>query len=262
MKIYETLEIEIKNYVGTIWMNRPDLHNAMNQQLIADLIDCVESMNEEQDVRIVVLRGKGKSFCAGADLNYMKGIANFGFEENYQDSLKLAKCFNAIYTCRKPSIAIVQGAAIGGANGLLAACDFVYCADDTKFAFSEVKLGIVPATISPYVMKRIGEYGSRELMISGRRFTGKEAEWYRLANKSLPIEELDSYVASVIEGLMTSGPEAMSACKKLIYTISNKLSFEDSIDYTARTIAEMRASKEGQEGMASFLEKRKPNWVN
>jgi len=256
MKIYETLEIEIKNYVGTIWMNRPDLHNAMNQQLIADLIDCVESMNEEQDVRIVVLRGKGKSFCAGADLNYMKGIANFGFEENYQDSLKLAKCFNAIYTCRKPSIAIVQGAAIGGANGLLAACDFVYCADDTKFAFSEVKLGIVPATISPYVMKRIGEYGSRELMISGRRFTGKEAEWYRLANKSLPIEELDSYVASVIEGLMTSGPEAMSACKKLIYTISNKLSFEDSIDYTARTIAEMRASKEGQEGMASFLEKR------
>jgi methylglutaconyl-CoA hydratase len=261
MKKYETLEIEVIDNVGTIWMNRPDLHNALNQQLIAELIDCFESVNSEADIRIVVLRGRGKSFCAGADLNYMKGIATFGFEENYQDSLKLAKCFNAIYTCRKPTIAVVQGAAIGGANGLLAACDFVYCADDTKFAFSEVKLGIAPATISPYVTKRIGEYGSRELMISGKRFTGKEAEWHRLVNKSLPLEELNAYVQTVIAGIMSSGPEAMAATKTLIYNIVNKLSFEDSIDYTARLIAELRASKEGQEGMASFLEKRKPNWV-
>ncbi len=262
MNIYETLEIEIKDNVATVWLNRPDLHNALNQQLISELIDCFEKLNDEKEIRIVLLRGKGKSFCAGADLNYMKGISNFGFEENYQDSLKLAKCFNAIYTCKKPTIAVVQGAAIGGANGLLAACDFVYCADDTKFAFSEVKLGIAPATISPYVKKRIGEYGSRELMISGKRFSGKEAEWYRLVNKSLPIEELNAFVDNIIENLMTSGPEAMSACKTLIYDISNKLSFEESIDYTARLIAELRASKEGQEGMASFLEKRKPNWVN
>jgi methylglutaconyl-CoA hydratase len=191
----------------------------------------------------------------------MKGIATFGFEENYQDSLKLAKCFNIIYTCKKPTIAVVQGAAIGGANGLLAACDFVYCTDDTKFAFSEVKLGIAPATISPYVTKRIGEYGSRDLMITGRRFSGKEAEWYRLVNKSLPAEELETYVNSIIETLMSSGPDAIAACKNLIYNISNKLSFEESIDYTAKLIAELRASKEGQEGMASFLEKRKPNWV-
>jgi methylglutaconyl-CoA hydratase len=138
---------------------------------------------------------------------------------------------------------------------------FVYCADDTKFAFSEVKLGIAPATISPYVTKRIGEYGSRDLMISGKRFTGKEAEWHRLVNKSLPLEELDAYVQTVIAGIMSSGPEAMAATKTLIYNIVNKLSFEDSIDYTARLISELRASKEGQEGMASFLEKRKPNWV-
>lgn len=262
MKTYETIEIEIHNNVGTIWMNRPELHNALNQQLIADLIDCFENINHQTDIRIVVLRGRGKSFCAGADLNYMKGISTFGVEENYQDSLKLAKCFNAIYICRKPTIAVVQGAAIGGANGLLAACDFVYCADDTKFAFSEVKLGIAPATISPYVIKRIGEYGSRELMISGKRFNGKEAEWHRLVNKSVPAEELDAYVQTVIDGLMASGPEAMAACKTLIYNITNKLSFEDSKDYTARMIAELRASKEGQEGMASFLEKRKANWVN
>ncbi len=262
MKTYETLEIEINEGICTVWLNRPDVHNALNQQLIADLIDCFDIMNTMTDVRIAVLRGRGKSFCAGADLNYMKGISTYGLEENYQDSLKLAKCFNAIYTCKKPTIAIVQGAAIGGANGLLAACDFVYCTDDTKFAFSEVKLGIAPATISLYVTKRIGEYGSRELMISGRRFTGKEAEWYRLVNKSLPADELDAYVKTIIDGLMTSGPDAMAACKELIYNISNKLSFEDAIDYTARLIAELRASKEGQEGMASYLEKRKPNWVN
>ena len=124
-----------------------------------------------------------------------------------------------------------------------------------------MKLGITPATISLYVTKRIGEFGSRDLMISGRRFTGKEAEWYRLVNKSLPVEELDAYVNTIIEALMTSGPEAMSACKKLIYDISNDLSFDEGIEYTARMIAELRASKEGQEGMASFLEKRKPNWV-
>lgn len=261
MKNYETIEQEIKNLTRTIWLNRPDLHNAMNQKMISELIDCFTQVNEVSEIRIVVLRGRGKSFCAGADLNYMKGIATFGLEENYHDSLALAKCFHTIYTCKKPTIAVVQGAAIGGANGLLAACDFVYCADDTKFAFSEVKLGIAPATISPYVIKRIGEYGARELMISGRRFTGKEAEWLHLVNKSMPADELDSYLQSVIEGLMTSGPDAMAAAKTLIYNISNKLSFEESIDYTARLIAELRASKEGQEGMASFLEKRKPNWV-
>ncbi len=257
----ETLNLELSNNVATVWMNRPDVHNALNQQMILEIIECYEALSNENDCRIIVLRGKGKSFCAGADLNYMKGIATFGFEENYEDSLKLAKCFNTIYTCKKPTIAVVQGAAIGGANGLLAACDFVYCADDTKFAFSEVKLGIAPATISPYVTKRIGEFGSRDLMITGRRFTGKEAEWYRLVNKSLPAEELEAYVNTMIESLMTSGPDAMAACKNLIYNITNKLTFEESIEYTARLIAELRASKEGQEGMASFLEKRKPNWV-
>jgi methylglutaconyl-CoA hydratase len=261
MKQFETIEFELNGTIGTVWMNRPDVHNALNEKMISEIIECYEELNTRNDVRVVILRGRGKSFCAGADLNYMKGIATFGFEENYQDSKRLAKCFNIIYTCCKPTIAVVHGAAIGGANGLLAACDFVYCTDDTKFAFSEVKLGIAPATISLYVTKRIGEYGSRDLMLTGRRFTGKEAEWYRLANKSLPAEEVDSYVNEIIKSLLSSGPDAIAACKKLIFDISNKMNFEDAIDYTAKTIAELRASKEGQEGMASFLEKRKPNWV-
>ncbi|MFH0893297.1 MAG: enoyl-CoA hydratase-related protein [Bacteroidota bacterium] len=261
MTKFETIEFELNGTIGTVWMNRPDVHNALNEKMISEIIECYEELNTRNDVRIVVLRGRGKSFCAGADLNYMKGIATFGFEENYQDSKRLAKCFNIIYTCCKPTIAVVHGAAIGGANGLLAACDFVYCTDETKFAFSEVKLGIAPATISLYVTKRVGEYGSRDLMLTGRRFTGKEAEWYRLANKSLPTEEVDAYVNEIIKSLLSSGPDAIAACKKLIFDISNKLNFEDAIDYTAKTIAELRASKEGQEGMASFLEKRKPNWV-
>jgi methylglutaconyl-CoA hydratase len=261
MKAYETIQFELKDAIGTLWLNRPDVHNALNEQMISEIIDCVEEAGKMPEVRVLVLRGRGKSFCAGADLNYMKGIAQFGFEENYQDSKRLAKCFNAIYTCPKPTIAVVHGAAIGGANGVLAACDFVYCTDDTKFAFSEVKLGIAPATISLYVAKRIGEYGSRDLMITGRRFSGKEAEWYRLANKSVPAEELDNCVNETVKQLLTSGPEAIAACKKLIYDISNKMNFEEAIDYTARTIAELRASSEGQEGMASFLEKRKPRWV-
>jgi methylglutaconyl-CoA hydratase len=261
MKTFETIEFELVNSIGTVWLNRPDVHNALNEKMITEIIECYQEIENLPDVRVVILRGRGKSFCAGADLNYMKGIATFGFEENYQDSKRLAKCFGVIYTCTKPTIAVVHGAAIGGANGLLAACDFVYCTDDTKFAFSEVKLGIAPATISLYVIKRVGEFGARDLMLTGRRFTGKEAEWYRLANKSLPAEELDAHVNDIIKSLFSSGPDAISACKGLIYTVVNSLEFETAIDYTARTIAELRASKEGQEGMASFLEKRKPNWV-
>jgi len=258
---YNNIEFEQNGNVGTIWLNRPDVHNAMNAEMIAEIVNAFEEVNEMDDIRYVILRGRGKSFCAGADLNYMKGIAEFGFEENYQDGLKLAKCFNVIYTYSKPTIAIVHGAAIGGANGLLAACDMVYCLDETKFAFAEVKLGIAPATISPYVCKRIGESGARDLMVTGRRFLGREAETFGLVNKSFESEEaLNTQLAFTHKMLMSSGPAAMSATKELIYNLYNKYNFEDSIDYTAKLIAELRASDEGQEGMASFLEKRKPKW--
>jgi methylglutaconyl-CoA hydratase len=261
MKKYTHIEFELSDQVGVLWFNRPEVHNALNAEMIAEIIDFFRSEEHYAEARFIVLRGRGKSFCAGADLNYMKGIAEYGFEENYQDSLKLAKCFHVIYSCPKPTIAVVHGAAIGGANGILAACDMVYCTHETKFAFSEVKLGIAPATISPYVIKRIGERGARDLMITGRRFLGDEAEKYGLVNKSLAEEELEAYLEKIQKQLMTSGPDAMKACKQLIFNVCNELSFEESIDYTAKLIAELRASKEGQEGMASFLEKRKPGWV-
>ncbi len=261
MKKFNNIEFELKDQVGALWLNRPEKHNAMNAEMIAEIIECIDSINHMNDVRILLLKGRGKSFCAGADLNYMKGIAEYGFDENYEDSLMLAKCFNTIYNCKKPTIAQVQGAAIGGANGLLAACDFVFCTADAKFAFSEVKLGIVPATISPYVLKRIGEFRARDLMLSGRRFSGTEAAKYELANSAHTIEEIEEFTQKMIKLLLSSGPQAMTACKDLIYNICNKYDFEESINYSANLIAELRASDERQEGMASFLEKRKPNWV-
>lgn len=259
--MYATIELEKSGDLGIVWLNRPEIHNAFNEVMILELIDCFEKLNDMPDVRIVILRGRGKSFCAGADLNWMRDVVKYGFEQNFNESLNLSKCFYTIYTCKKPTIAIVHGAAIGGANGLLASCDFAYAEDNTTFSLSEVKIGIVPACISPYVTKRVGEYGSRELMLTGRRIKGKEAESFKLVNKSLPAEELDVYVNTVIDLLRTSGPKAMSHCKNLIYNISNKETLEEAITSTALMIAEIRASEEGQEGMAAFLEKRKPNWV-
>jgi len=261
MTNFQTIEFEKQADLGIIWLNRPDIHNAFNEVMIRELIECFEKVNLMDDIRIVILRGRGKSFCAGADLNWMRDVAQYSFEQNYKESLNLSKCFFTIYTCKKPTIAMVHGAAIGGANGLLASCDFAYADDNTTFSLSEVKIGVVPACISPYVTKRVGEYGSRELMLTGRRIKGKEAEHFRLVNKSLPAEELESYVASVADLLRTSGPKAMSQCKNLIFNISNMETLEQALESTARMIAEIRASEEGQEGMAAFLEKRKPKWI-
>ncbi len=261
MKNFKTIQLEIKNEVGTIWLNRPEIHNAFNEVMIAELIEMFKEIKSIDDIRIVVLRGRGKSFCAGADLNWMRNVAKYSYEDNYAESLNLSNCFYEIYTCPKPTIAVVHGAAIGGANGLLAACDFAYADENTTFSLSEVKIGIVPACISPYVTKRVGEYGSKELMLTGKRFKGEEAAFHRLINKSLPTNQLDKYLEEVIALLKTSGPKAMTHCKNLIYDISNKLTLQEAISYTAKMIADIRASEEGQEGMAAFLEKRKPNWV-
>ncbi len=259
MKIYKTIETTTDNGVLTIWLNRPDLHNAFNETMLRELTDCVETIDPQ--FLCVILRGRGKSFCAGVDLNWMKAVSQNSYEQNYSESLLLSKCFLAIYTCPRPTLAVVHGVALGGANGLLSACDLAYCSDDATFSLSEVKIGIVPACISPYVIKRVGEFGARELMITGRRIRGKEAEHFRLVNKSVPAEKLEETLQEVVDLLRTSGPKAMGHCKSLIHDVANKLTLMEAYDYTARMIAEIRASEEGQEGMNAFLEKRKPNWV-
>jgi methylglutaconyl-CoA hydratase len=258
---FKTIEIEIKEQVGTIWFNRPQIHNAFNEEMIEEIIQAIEFVNANDEIRVLVLRGRGKSFCAGADLNWMRGVSNYTYNQNYAESLRLSECFYAIYTCKKPTIAMVHGAAIGGANGFLAACDFALAEENTVFSLSEVKIGIVPACISPYVIKRVGEYNARELMLTGKRITGRTARKRGLLNKSLPSYKFEDELKNLISLLKSSGPQAMSQCKTLIFDISNKLTLNDAITYTAEMIAQIRASEEGQEGMAAFLEKRTPNWI-
>lgn len=259
---YTTLEIERNYQVSTIWLNRPDVRNAFNEVMIAELTDAFREEGQRIDNRAIVLRGRGKVFCAGADLNWMRDVARYGYEQNYEESLQLATCFHTVYTCPKPTLAIVHGAAMGGANGLLAACDFAFCEADTIFSLSEVKIGIIPACIAPYIIKRIGEYPSRELMLTGQRINGRDAEHLKLVNGCFgDIHATEAHLQATLQLLLTSGPQAISHCKELINTVVNKISAAEALTYTARMIAEIRSSEEGQEGMAAFLEKRKPNWM-
>lgn len=260
MTKYQTIEFEQKNSIATVYLNRPEVHNAFNGKMILELTNCFEEIHEMNDIRVVVLQGKGKSFCAGADINYMKGIAQFGYQENFEDAKRLARLFNMVYECPKPTLARIHGAAFGGANGLLAACDIVVAEENTTFAFSEVKIGISPATIGPYVLKRIGEFGGKELMMTGKRFKAAEAKKFGLINRSVKSAELDSVIGEYIQQFLTAAPKAVEATKELITQII-KDELTNTEDYTADLIAQLRAADEGQEGMAAFLNKRKPGWV-
>ena len=261
MANYSTIKLTSGNGIATILLNRPEIRNAFNEVMIAELTDAFREAGKMDDIRVIMLKGEGKSFCAGADLNWMRDVSGYSYEQNYAESYRLSECFYSIYSSPKPTIAVVHGAAIGGANGLLAACDIAVCDHETVFSLSEVKIGIVPACISPYVIKRVGEYGARELMLTGRRITGAEAESCRLVNKSLPAHLLKGYVDETVQLLRTSGPAAIAHCKNLIDKVVNHIDLKEALTYTAQMIAEIRASAEGQEGMAAFLEKRKPKWV-
>jgi len=263
MKKYKTIEFILHDQVGTIWLNRPEIHNAFNEVMISEILSCFEEVDQMDysQLRAVVIRGQGKSFCAGADLNWMRDVAKYSYDENYAESLRLSQCFNAIYSCKFPTIAVVHGAAIGGANGILAACDFALCEKNTVFSLSEVKIGIVPACISPYVIKRVGEYGAKELMLTGMRFRGKKAAKCGLVNAAYSFKKLVPMLEDLIMVLKTSGPVAVSQCKTLIHDVKNNWDHQEAMVNTAKMIADIRSSEEGQEGMAAFLEKRKPNWV-
>ncbi len=253
--------ITINKSQNVVWvnLNRPEVHNAMNAEMIAELTEVFKSLDEDIESRAVVLTGNGKSFCAGADLNYMKGIAEFGFEENEEDGKKLANLFKSIYDCPLPTIALVHGSAFGGANGLLAACDIVIAEAETTFAFSEVKLGIAPATIAPFVIKRIGEFGAKELMLTGKRFKAAEAQRWNLVNHVYKSGSDENPLNELLKQFESSAPEAVKETKVLIKTVLGK-EIGEGMEFTSKLIARLRASEEGQEGMASFLEKRKAKW--
>jgi len=252
-----TLLVEESRGVLSVTLNRPEVHNAFNEELIAEAIELFGNIGS-RDARVVVLRGTGANFCAGADLNWMSRMVHYTREENVRDSSQLAKMYALINECPLPVVGRIQGAAIGGGVGLVAVCDIAVAARDAKFGLSEVKLGILPAVISPYVIAKIGESHARALFMTGERFDAERALRIGLVHRA--VDDLDAAVAEVVNMLMTSGPEAVRECKKLIaYVASHELA--DAVPYTIEAIAARRVSAEGQAGMSAFLKKEKAPWT-
>jgi methylglutaconyl-CoA hydratase len=256
-----TTRLTLRGAVARVTLNRPDLRNAFNEQMLEDLLEAFGAIREDPGIRVVVLTGAGESFCAGADLNWMKRVVDYTYEENYQDSLRLAKMLSDIYTCPKPVIGRINGPAIGGGTGVVAVCDLAIASEDCFFAFSETKLGLTPATISPYLLRRMGEKNLREYFLTGERFSAARAAEMGLVNAVVPARELDAAVDARIEMVLTGGPHALAAAKELIRGITER-SLDENGPYTAAEIARLRMSEEGQKGMNAFLNRKKPRWAD
>ena len=258
---YRTLLVEESGGALFVTLDRPEVHNAFNDELIGEAIDLFSNIQSKTAARAVVLRSGGVNFCAGADLNWMSRMVAYTRDENIRDSSNLAKMYALMDECPLPLIGRIQGAAIGGGVGLVAVCDIAIASRDAKFGLSEVKLGILPAVISPYVIGKIGASHARALFLTGERFDAERALRIGLVHKLVDdATALDGAVADVLEQIATSGPEAVRECKKLIeHVASHELA--DSIPYTIEAIAARRVSEEGQQGMKAFLEKRKAPWA-
>jgi len=239
---------------------RPDARNALNAELIGEIRRCMEELEEDGNVRVVVLTGEGDFFCAGADIGYMRDTAEFSYEENLEDARSLAAMFGAVEECPKPVVAQIKGAAIGGGVGLVAAADVAVAEEGTVFAFSEVRLGISPATSAPFVLRKIGHSQVRALFLTGERFDAARAQAIGLVHEAVSEEDLDAAVQKKVEGLLAGGPEALAATKGLLRELRDAEAGEEATEITARRIAELRVGSEGQEGLGAFLEKRKPAW--
>ena len=262
MEKFETIEVIAGKGSRKIILNRPEKHNAMNALMISEIRKAIAYLGENNNVKVILISSNGKSFSSGADLKYMSEQADMSLKENIQDSMNLAKMFYEIFTCPKPVITISHGIIAGGANGIIAASDFALTEDNSTFRFSEVHLGLVPATISPYIIDRIGRARAMELLLSARKFNGKEAEQYNLVNKAVKQEEIQNEIDEITGSFMRAAPEAIRETKKLLLKLAGFSAFKNLMDETANIIAEARASEEGKEGINSFFEKRKPSWID
>jgi methylglutaconyl-CoA hydratase len=258
---YVTVERSFQDRIATVTLRRAEVHNAFNAQLLEDLKAAFTDLGTDGRLHAVVLTGDGPSFSAGADINVMKEAVTFTQEQNLDDALRLADLFDTINTFPCPVVARVNGTAMGGGVGLIAVCDIVIAAESARFAFSEVKLGIAPAVISPYVVRKIGETNARVLFVTGERFSANRAKEIGLIHSVVPLEALDDAVGKALQELLSSAPQAIRACKALALNVGH-MDHDTARQYTAKTIAALRVSEEGQEGLRSFLEKRKPAWVS
>jgi methylglutaconyl-CoA hydratase len=262
MSDYRSIITEVDGGVGILTLNKAERHNAFDEELIAELTEGLRELGADPQARVVVLSSTGKSFCAGADLNWMKRAAGYTPEQNLLDATLLADLLVTLNELPKPTIARVQGPAYGGGVGLIAACDMAIGTYDALFALSEVKLGIVPAVISPYLLAAIGERYCRRYMLTAERFSAAEAYRIGLLHELVPGEEqLDDAIAELVDTLLANGPQAQAECKALIRVVAGQPIDAETIEETAQRITRVRASAEGQEGLAAFLEKRPPYWV-
>jgi methylglutaconyl-CoA hydratase len=257
---YQHLLIERQGAVTRVTLNRPEVRNAFNAGLIAELYGCFTALGADEQTRVIVLAGAGPVFSAGADLNWMRASLEFSREENIADALRMSDMFTAIDTCSKPVVGRIHSAALGGGTGLACVCDVVIAAEGTRFGFTEVRLGIAPAVISPFVLRRIGPGYARALGLTGEMFNADRAREIGLVHRVVPAEQLDAAVQETVKALLSSGPMGVKASKQLFQTVPG-LGYEAVRQLTAETIAGLRVSPEGQEGIRAFLEKRRAGWV-
>ncbi|MBA2548763.1 MAG: enoyl-CoA hydratase/isomerase family protein [Burkholderiaceae bacterium] len=256
-----TLEIDINHRVAVVWLARESVRNAFNETSIAELTTVFEQLGSNEDVRAIVLAAKGPAFCAGADLSWMKRMAEYSDAENRADALRLATMLRTIYECPKPVIARVQGDAYAGGVGLVAACDIAVASLDATFCLSETRLGLIPATIGPYVLRAMHPHTARRYFLTAEKFTAAEAFRIGLAHDLAPPEELDGKINEILGALMLTSPSAVVESKRLVRDLTARPIDDHLIEDTAQRIADIRASDDGREGVRSFLDKRKPRWV-
>ncbi|WP_350561391.1 enoyl-CoA hydratase/isomerase family protein [Psychrobacter sp. CAL346-MNA-CIBAN-0220] len=257
---YQSLLVTIEQHVATVTLNRPEKRNAFNDEMISELTAAFEQLGANDKVRVVVLAAAGKAFCAGADLNWMRAMADYSYEENLADADKLAQMLKTIYECPKPTIAAIQGDVYAGGMGLVAACDVAFAVKIANFCLSEVRLGLAPATISPYVIRAMGARAAQRYFLSAEVFDAKKARQLGFIHDRVSEESLDDVVSAFCKNVVKNSPEAVKACKTLLHEVAGQPMTEKLIKKTVKGIADIRASEQGKEGVQAFLQKRRPAW--
>jgi methylglutaconyl-CoA hydratase len=247
--------------IARITLSRPDVRNAFNDEVIGELTQAFAQLGAREEVRVIVLAAEGAAFCAGADLNWMRRMADYSREENLADAAKLAQMLHTIYGCPKPTVVRVQGDVYAGGVGLVAACDIAVSVDTANYCLSEVKLGLIPATISPYVIRAMGARAAHRYFLTAERFSAQEAQRIGFVHEVVTADQLDAKISEITAALLANSPNAVKVCKKLIQDVAEREISQPLIDQTVAGIADIRASAEGREGVQSFLSKRKPSWL-
>ncbi len=255
------LHIVVSQGLATVTLNRPDVRNAFNEDVIAELIQAFTRLGQQADVRCIVLAANGPAFCAGADLNWMRRIAGYSHAENLADAAQLAEMLRVIHTCPKPTVARVQGDVYAGGMGLVAACDMAVSVDTAHFCLSEVKLGLIPATISPYVIRAMGTRAAHRYFLTAERFNAAEALRIGFVHEVVAAEALDAKVTQITSALLAASPNAVTTCKRLVRDVAGQEISLELVAMTVQAIADSRTSLHGREGVQAFLEKRKPSWT-